>query len=172
MMSDLPFSYHVSVAEIPSHGLDVELIPDAAQRVELARHVDVLELPRFIARLHLNPEGGDGVRVTGSIEAAVVQTCGVTLEPFEAPVREAVDVHFVPAGTPLPEEAAEDESYDPPDEIINGGIDVGALAAEFLALGVDPYPRKPGAVFEPPAEDPAALSPFSSLARLKGGGDA
>ncbi len=33
---------------------------------------------------------------------------------------------------------------DPPDPIIDGKIDLGALAAEFFALGLDPYPRKPG----------------------------
>ena len=38
---------------------------------------------------------------------------------------------------------------DPPEPIVNGAIDLGALAAEFLMLGLDPYPRKPGAVFEP-----------------------
>ncbi|WP_238122632.1 MULTISPECIES: YceD family protein [unclassified Xanthobacter] len=171
-MSDLPLSYTVSVAEVPSHGLDVELTPTAEQRAALARHVGLLEVPRFIARLSVKPEGADGIRVTGTVDAAVVQTCGVTLEPFEAPLEEAVDVHFVPAGTPLPEHAEEDEEFDPPDEIVDGGIDLGALAVEFLALGIDPYPRKPGAVFEPPAEDSAAASPFSALARLKGENDA
>ena len=36
-------------------------------------------------------------------------------------------------------------------------VDLGAVATEFLLLGIDPYPRKPGAVFEaPPAGDPAS----------------
>ena len=32
----------------------------------------------------------------------------------------------------------------PPDPIIHDQIDLGALAAEFLALNLDLYPRKPG----------------------------
>ena len=35
-----------------------------------------------------------------------------------------------------------------PIRVIDGKIDLGALAAEFFALGLDPYPRKPGAIFD------------------------
>lgn len=171
-MTDLPFSQRLGVADVPPKGLDLRLQPTEAERAALARYLGVIAVPGFSAALHVAPEGADGLHVTGSLEAAVVQTCGVTLEPFEAPVKEAIDVHFVPAGTAPPDEAAEDEGYDPPDEIVDGSIDVAALATEFLALGIDPYPRKPDAVFEPPAEDPAVASPFSALARLKGEDDA
>ncbi len=57
---------------------------------------------------------------------------------------------------------------DPPEPIVNGAIDLGALAVEFLMLGLDPYPRKPGAVFEPVIApvDPAD-HPFAALGALK-----
>ena len=42
------------------------------------------------------------------------------------------------------------DGEDAPDPIVDGKIDLGALAAEFLALGLDPYPRKPGVAFAPP----------------------
>ena len=45
------------------------------------------------------------------------------------------------------EPPTEMHDYEPPDEIVNGQIDLGALTAEFLALGLDPYPRKPGVDF-------------------------
>lgn len=166
--TDLPYHRALSVAEVPSNGLDLRLEPTDVERAALAHHLGVMAVPTFTAQLHVALEGSDGLHVTGTLNASVVQTCGVTLEPFEAPVKEIFDVHFVPAGTALPPEAEEDESYDPPDEIENGTIDIGALAGEFLALGIDPYPRKPGAVFEAPAEDAAAASPFSALSRLKG----
>ena len=47
-----------------------------------------------------------------------------------------------------PEPPTEMHEYEPPDEIVNGKIDLGAVAAEFLALGLDPYPRKPGVDFD------------------------
>ena len=45
---------------------------------------------------------------------------------------------------------------DDPDPVIDGKIDLGALAAEFFALGLDPYPRKPGVEFVAPAEEAAS----------------
>jgi hypothetical protein len=51
-------------------------------------------------------------------------------------------------------------------------VDLGALATEFLILGLDPYPRKAGAVFQPPARAQPDESPFAALAKLKKGQDA
>jgi hypothetical protein len=89
----------------------------------------------------------------------------VTLDPFDSTMREEVDVDFAApdafAGTP-----AEDAEI--PDPIVNGRVDLGSLTAEFLALGLDPYPRKPGVAFEPPAGD-APETPFSRLKSLKDG---
>ncbi|MGZ5835725.1 MAG: YceD family protein, partial [Xanthobacteraceae bacterium] len=42
-----------------------------------------------------------------------------------------------------------------------------ALATEFLILGIDPYPRKPGATFVAPASESADGGPFAALAKLK-----
>ena len=63
------------------------------------------------------------------------------------------------------------DTEDPPEPLREGAVDLGALATEFLLLGIDPYPRKPGAVFDaPPAGDPSS-HPFAALAALKKGGD-
>lgn len=167
-LNDQPFCRPLRLVDVPPQGLDLRVEPTDIERASLAEHLGVIAVPSFVAELHVAPEGAEGMHVTGTLNARVVQACGVTLEPFEAPVKEILDVHFVPAGTALPPDSEEDESYDPPDEIEDGAIDVGVLAAEFLALGIDPYPRKPGAIFEPPLEDAAAASPFSALARLKG----
>ena len=58
--------------------------------------------------------------------------------------------------------------YEPPDEIVNGQIDLGALTAEFLALGLDPYPRKPGVDFSYQDAPDEKDSPFAALGKLKG----
>ncbi len=74
---------------------------------------------------------------------------------------------------PATSEAAEDGSERPqrswngPEPLIGGGVDLGALATEFLILGLDPYPRKPGAVFEAPQDVKPDPGPFAALAGLK-----
>jgi hypothetical protein len=46
-------------------------------------------------------------------------------------------------------------------------VDLGAVATEFLLLGIDPYPRKEGAEFEPRITGDPAAHPFAALASLK-----
>ena len=55
----------------------------------------------------------------------------------------------------------------PPEPIVDGRLDLGALATEFLILGIDPYPRKPGAVFEAPSSADRDATAFAALAALK-----
>ena len=59
------------------------------------------------------------------------------------------------------------EAGDPPEVIRNGSVDLAAVATEFLLLGIDPYPRKPGVVFDPPVREDPSSNPFAALAALK-----
>ena len=61
------------------------------------------------------------------------------------------------------------ESDEGPEIMQSGVVDLGAVATEFLILGIDPYPRKAGAVFAAPSastREPAD-HPFAALAALK-----
>ncbi|KAA2238019.1 YceD family protein [Salinarimonas soli] len=108
------------------------------------------------------------MNVTGTVRGRVTQVCVVTLEPFETEIAEEVDVDFSEHLGPEPE-GRDEADLDRPDEIVNGKIDLGALTAEFLALGLDPYPRKPGVAFDEPAAAPDETSPFAALGRMKPG---
>ena len=55
----------------------------------------------------------------------------------------------------------------PPEPLVDGKVDLGALATEFLMLGIDPYPRKAGAEFAPPKVEDAGEHPFAALAALE-----
>ena len=62
------------------------------------------------------------------------------------------------------------DAPDAPEPIVDGLVDLGALVAEFLALGLDPYPRKPGVAFVEPtplAEPGQTASPFSVLGKFR-----
>ena len=63
------------------------------------------------------------------------------------------------------------ESADETEPLIGGLVDLGALAIEFLILGLDPYPRRPGAVFQPPPAAKPDETPFAALASLRKGPD-
>ena len=57
---------------------------------------------------------------------------------------------------------------DAPEPLVGGVVDLGVVATEFLALGIDPYPRKSGVEFTAPAAaDDDSPHPFAALAALK-----
>lgn len=170
MNSLLAWTHPVAVADLPPGGAAFELAPDEATRAALARYAGLLALPALRARLTVTPSGRGAV-VEGDLEATVRQSCVVSLEAFDAELREPVTVRFAPAAAEsAPGLVVELGEEDPPDPLVDGRLDLAAIVAEFLALAIDPYPRKPGAVFMPPAETKDVKdSPFAALAKLKGG---
>jgi uncharacterized metal-binding protein YceD (DUF177 family) len=170
MVSVTPSGWSVSVRldEVPESGLRFGLAADAGVRTTVARVADVEAVSRLEAEFEVTRYGRNGLRVSGTISATVRQTCVVTLEPLENEIREPVDLTFVPgnaASTPAREENL--GAHEPPERLIDGGVDLGAIAAEFFILGIDPYPRREGAVFTAPASEDAADHPFAALAQLK-----
>ncbi|WP_296570656.1 DUF177 domain-containing protein [Phreatobacter sp.] len=140
-----------------------------------AAFIGVDAMSAFDLDIHVKPYRGDGLVVTGRVSATVTQTCVVTLDPVENTIAEDVDASFRPedklkAHLIHDEEdgLAIDAAVAADDPLIGGVIDAAAIAAEFLALGVDPYPRKPDAAFQPP-DDGGETSPFAGLSKLKRG---
>ncbi len=160
----------VSVEDIDETGRHFDLAPDEKTRAAIAEVIGVRALPRLSASLDVARHGSDGLRVSGEVTAAVGQTCVVSLEPMESEVREAVDLVFVPQHAADDSDAVmqlDSASIEPPETLQDGIVDLGAIATEFLLLGVDPYPRKPDAMFEAPLATEPSSKPFAALAALK-----
>lgn len=174
-MTDLHsiWSKTIALEDIPERGLHVHIVADEATRGRLAHAAGLRDIARLEASADLMRPAGQSVRVTGEVTARVGQTCVVSLEPIEASIHEAFDLVFSPqdpaAGGGVAAEVAFDAD-EPPEPLAGATIDLGAIAAEFFLLGIDPYPRKAGAVFEAPnpQEDPSS-HPFAALAALKKG---
>jgi hypothetical protein len=171
-----PWCVPVAVEEVAEAGQHFDLVANENVRAELARMAGLRDLPRLEANFDVARHGRDGLHVAGRVSATVGQTCVVTLEHLSNEVDEIVDLVFMPepAGVQrLPAAEGTDEprevKWDEPEPLIGGVIDLGALATEFLMLGLDPYPRKPGAVFHPPRQELAQGGQFTALAKLKKG---
>jgi len=160
------WSVPVRLADVPETGLTFDLVPDATAHAAVARTAGVIAVPRLEARFDVTRHGRDGLRVTGSVSATVDQTCVVTLEPLQNEIAEPVDLTFVPARDDA-EGREEVGTSEPPEVLVNGAVDLGAIASEFVTLAVDPYPRKPGAVFASPVTGEPTDHPFAALAALK-----
>jgi hypothetical protein len=176
--SATPWHVPVAVDDIAPTSQHFDLSADAGVRAAVAQFAGLRDLPRLEATFDVTRHGADGVHVAGLVSATVGQTCVVTLEPLINDIEEAVDLVFLPQaaaapqlGDPAAEPQAEPHNVrlDDPEPLIGGAVDLGAIATEFLMLGIDPYPRKPGAVFEPPHEGTAEEGPFAVLAKLTKG---
>lgn len=167
----------LAASDTPPEGLVVEIVANEAERAAAAELNDLPGVLSLEATLRARKWRGDGLEVDGELRARVRQICVATLEEFESDVVEPVHLRFAPAreAPRSRRRAAEDErdgsgndhdplGEDPPDELIDGAVDLGAVVLEFLTLALDPYPRKPGAAFaEPGTAAGEAASPFATL---------
>lgn len=142
----------------------VTLEATTAECAAVATRLRIPAVTRLQCRLVLRRAGPATVDAEGALDADVVQTCVVTLEEVPQYVADRFRLRFVPA------EQAEEDDSDPeaPDLIPYDGraLDLGEVAAEQLALALDPYPRTPGATL--PDEDGAKMPhPFAGLGRWR-----
>jgi hypothetical protein len=172
----LPWRVPVALDDVPEEGQHFDLAADADTRAAVARVAGLRDLPRLEASFDITRSGRVGLRVAGRVSATAGQTCVVTLEPLANEVSEDINLLFepppaLPAGADGAAAAPEGKLDDKTEPLVNGKVDLGALATEFLILGLDPYPRKPGAIFQPPANAGHDEGPFAALGALKKGRD-
>jgi hypothetical protein len=166
------FSRPLKVAEVPSGGRHMKIKANAEECAAVAKLLHLPAIATLEAQLVVVPFGKEGVAVSGKIDAHLSQTCVATSEDFDTAVETPVSVRYSTDGVDphaevdLAEMLANLDAEDPPDLLVDGRIDLGAIVTEFLALALDPYPRKPGTEFSGATEEPA-FSAFAALSALK-----
>jgi uncharacterized metal-binding protein YceD (DUF177 family) len=164
-----------AAAAVPTSGMRFVRAATAAELQALAATLNILSCTALTCELRIRPLRQGRFQVAGTIDAAVVQACIVSVEPVAAKLTETVDVEFWPADQiASPASTAVDEWFDPqaPDEaepIVQGRLRLGQLIYETIAAGLEPYPRAPGAELERTStkDRQADVHPFAALAKLK-----
>lgn len=164
----------IRIDSMPVAGRDLNLVVDKADRDALAEELDVVAVDRLEVKLHAVRFRG-GIRVTGRLNAIVVQQSVITFEPVAQEIGEPIDRIFLPGGEksyagPANAEVFVDlEGDDIPDHFEGNEADLTDLIVETLSLAIDPYPRAEGESLENlgvnPIED--EVNPFASLKKLK-----
>ncbi|WP_439528522.1 YceD family protein [Pannonibacter sp.] len=183
-MSDVafPLSHRFDVARLGNKAQVVKIVPDTAELARMAEAYGLVELASLTADLEVRPWHKAGAFVIGTLSAKGAQRCVVTLEPVPMQVSDRFERAYEPAptvGRRAPDLADDGEieidleAPEPPDEIVDGIIDLGALVCEQFVLALDPFPRAPGAelAFKAPVEaddaDDERPNPFAVLQKLK-----
>ena len=168
-MSGVEFARPQRVDTIGDEARTVEIDADAQERAALAKRFDLIAIERLTGKFTIRRDAA-GILAEGRVAAAVTQACSITGDPLPATVDEPVALRFVPE-----DEAGQDE-VELGDQDIDaipydgGTIDLGEVAAETMALALDPFPRGPNA--EAALKAAGVLSeeqagPFGALAGLK-----
>ena len=139
----------VKAKGLPAEPVLVEA--DAAERAALAKRFGLPGVDSLRAQIDLE-QRGRSIRATGTLNAAIRQSCAISGEDFPAMIEETLDFRFVEEGAVS---ATEDENAeieveldaDDCDEIEYAGdaFDLGEAIAQSLGLAIDPYAEGPNA---------------------------
>lgn len=178
VFSDIPYSASFDLGLVPQQGRDIVLSPTPAERAAISTWLGTESVESLTANIRISRKGENRYSYAAHFEADVVQACVVTLEPvrahlsgdyqrlFQIVPRSSAKRKKIVGDAPGVEISVADE--DGPELLDSPIVDLAAPLLEELSLALDPYPRAPGVIFEPPEEPAEPVdNPFAVLERLK-----
>lgn len=172
------FSHIIHLRDLEDEPVTLTLDANDESRRALAERFGLLDITRLVASVKAEKTGKRGIRLSGSIDAEVVQSCVTSLKPVDANVKEDFSVRFVPsdeieAGSEEEDAWIDAEGTEDVEPLVGEKVDVGEVVAQSLSLSLDPYPRAEGAELSSgersnPTEEPEAdrANPFAVLKKL------
>jgi len=176
------FSRIVNTDEQVGKKNKIEIEANEKECAALAERFELIAINSLKATLTITTAGNGEVTLRGPMHADIIQRCVATLEPVPEIVEDEVEVLFSPhiSEDDLPsnpddlDDLSEEELMallDQPEPLVDGKIDVGEVVSQFLAVAMDPYPRKDGAkvadVVKSEDDEEERPNPFAKLASLK-----
>ncbi len=173
-MREIDISNAFDLSSVGEDGVEATIVASDSYQSELPGRLGVLAITSLSGAIAVRPWRKGGYRVSGTIVAEITQSCIVTLEPITERHEEPFDRTFLPAKE-VERYQSDDEveidpqADDPPETLEGTSLNLGDLIAEHLALGLNPYPRKPDAAADLPSEEGEneRVSPFAALKNLK-----
>ncbi len=165
------FSYPFEMADVGSGGRTFAFAADDGQRLALGARLGLQDVLKLAVSGEVSALDDDRtLLVRGKFSAVVVQNCVVTLDPVKSNLEDTFELRYIPAADWTADlqrevEISPDESDVEPFE--GSSIDLGAVVAEYLALALDPYPRKSGVEFTFDAAPRDEQGPVAGLAKLR-----
>lgn len=160
------FSRPIALSQAHEHAVEHSLTALPEECTALAERFAVRSIANVSAQLRLAPHA-QGFCITGAVVADAIQTCVITGEAVQMQVNAPINVLLwtqeIDGDLDLLEEAYGVDDIEPIDA---DDYDLGEMAAQYLALAIDPFPRKEGASLDAILPQ-TKTNPFSVLAQLK-----
>jgi len=171
MKDNTPLHQFFDLGDLSQVGSTVEVAAHGDELARLARWAGVDTVRAFAATVSLRRISQSRFGFEADLDADIVQSCVITLEPVETHIARHIvrELLLAPRAEPAAGEltlSAGDD--DVPEAIASLEYDLAAPLLEEFVLAIDPYPRKAGAAFAaPPEPDDAPETPFAVLKSLK-----
>ena len=173
MTTPPPISRIFDLSTLSDAGAEVTIVATEEQRRQLAQWAGVAAVDHFEALVRLERRSANRFDYEADLQADLVQSCVVTLEPVASPLRvevsRALHLSKYPAKAKLSADELSPTADDGPEEIHDSRYDLAGPLLEEFVLAIEPYPRAAGVAFEPPEERELAESPFAVLKAIKSG---
>ncbi len=183
------WSHKIDVGALPDGPFEKTITADETQRRDLARRIGVKSVEDAVADVTVTRAAGTRTwHVTGRVRANVIQSCVVTMADIRQMIDEPFDAWFADKDAAISLTRARHDKMsqyldaevpmldeeDDPEPVVNNQIDLGEVAAQFMSLGVNPYPHAAGVnpeVTEKMLEDEGVAeqsrNPFAALKKWK-----
>lgn len=169
----LPLERIYNLADLSDAGDEVMFSPSSDDLKRLADWIGAEAITNFNAKITLHRQSSTRFVYDAHLTADVVQNCVVTLVQVPSHIDRDFrrELHLVSGSVKLPESDGEvslaSVDDDAPEDIESTRYDLAAPLLEEFVMAIDPYPRAPGVIFEPPVDEAAKPeSPFAILKSL------
>jgi len=167
-MNDFPISHPYELGRLGLAGDKVVIVPSQDERARIALWASVDAVEAFEARIELKKITRAHYVFDAVLDADIVQSCVVTLDPVRSHVARAFTRElFLTQTKSLDTDVAPLDEEEGREEIASLRYDLAAPVLEELVLAIDPYPRATGVEFQPPVEEGKPEHPFAALKKLK-----
>lgn len=163
----------IETREVGGEGRSIDRQAQEAELPALAATLEVHAVRALRVTGRVKALSRDRFAIAGQVQARLVQTCVVTLEPLETDIREGIEVELWPREALAEyEEGGSAFATSGPEPYEAGMLPLGQLVVEHLVAAMDPFPRQDGAEVDwrDGKDEAAPANPFAVLARLKGKG--
>ncbi len=168
-MSDFPITRPYELGRLGQAGDEIVIAPSGDELLRIAEWAGIEAVEAFRATVDLAKISPTRYALDAELEADIVQSCVVTLEPVKSHIARTIhrDLFLTQTKPSLEIDVAPLEE-DGREEIASLRYDLVVPVLEELALAIDPYPRAPGVEFAAPKEaGEAPVHPFAALRALR-----
>ena len=139
------FSKNILVDKITQEPMSYTLTASEAVCQDLAERLGIEAVESFSAEVSIYRKPQlKAIYVEGRVRAKVIQACILSGEPVAEAIDDSFESYFVANNEIIEELELRDPAflYEDVEMLQDEKIDIGELAAQYLSLFLDPYPKK------------------------------